>query len=326
MGIIKYRFVFYIISGIMILTGLVGLILWQLKPGIEFTGGSLLEVVYDQNVRPPVALIESALTKLEVKSTVQPIGEKGILVRAAEIPEAKHQELLTALGEIFKVNQNNPDLKALVEAVIPVEEQTAFWEKSGADVVTENRFEAIGPAIGKELQDRSLMALLLVTLMIGLYVSWAFRKSSGLIKSWQYGAVTLITLFHDVFITIGAFAFLGHFLGTEVNAAFIAAILTVLGYSVNDTVVVFDRIRENLRRLNEKDFAKLVGTSLEQTFVRSFNTSFTVLITLAAIFIFGGASLQMFTGALLIGIGVGTYSSIFIASPMLVDVAKWRNR
>jgi len=321
MSIIKYRLVAYIFSGGLVLASLVGLALWQLKPGIEFTGGSLMSVTYTQ-VQPPVAAVEKALEPFDIKPIVQPIGDRGVLIRATEIPEAKHQEILVALGEIFKNQRESETVKAAIEAVIPAEEQAAFYEIAGADVLTEDRFEAVGPAIGQELQSKSVFALALVLLMIVVYVSWAFRKSGGLVRPWQYGVVTLVTLFHDVIITVGVFAYLGHFMGIEVNAAFIAAILTILGYSVNDTVVVFDRIRENIRRSAEKDFGKVVGQSLRQTFARSLNTSLTVFFVLLAIFLFGGASLQAFIGALLIGVAVGSYSTLFIASPILVDIAK----
>ena len=275
-----------------------------------------MSVTYTQ-VQPPVAAIEEVLEPFDIKPIVQPIGDRGILIRATEIPEAKHQEILVTLGEVFKNQRDSETVKAAIEAVIP-----AFYEKTGADVLTEDRFEAVGPAIGQELQSKSVFALGLVLLMIVVYVSWAFRKSGGLVRPWQYGVVTLVTLFHDVIITVGVFAYLGHFMGIEVNAAFIAAILTILGYSVNDTVVVFDRIRENIRRSTEKDFSKVVGESLRQTFARSLNTSLTVFFVLLAIFLFGGASLQAFIGALLIGVAVGSYSTLFIASPILVDIAK----
>lgn len=282
-----------------------------------------MEVSYT-TLRPPISALQTVLKPFELNQITQPIGNKGYLLRFLEVDEAKHQKILAALGGVFKDQREDSVIKGIVEGAFMGDDALSFFEKTGAEIVTEVRFESIGPSIGKELQDKSVVALILVLAAIVIYVSWAFRSSSGVIAPWQYGIVALLTLFHDVLITLGVFAVLGQFYSVEVGAAFIAAILTILGYSVNDTVVVFDRIRENIRRLSEKDFGKLVGLSLNQTFARSFNTSFTVLLVLIAIFLFGGESLRSFTGALLIGIGVGTYSSLFVASPLLVDIEKRR--
>jgi preprotein translocase subunit SecF len=182
----------------------------------------------------------------------------------------------------------------------------------------ERRFSSIGPTIGAELKQKSIKAIIIVILGISLYIAWAFRKVSQPINSWRYGVVTLIALFHDLIIPIGLFAYLGHFYGVEVGANFIVALLVILGFSVHDTIVVFDRIRENLKRYSQLNFVSLVNQSISETLVRSLNTSLTVLLTLAALYFFGGESLKYFMLALIVGIFSGTYSSIFIAAPLLV--------
>jgi len=163
----------------------------------------------------------------------------------------------------------------------------------------------------------------MVTVGISLYVAWAFRKVTRPVSSWKYGVVSVVTLFHDVIVPIGLFAYLGHYLGVQIDLTFIVAVLTILGYSINDTIVVFDRTRENLLRYNIKEFEETVNRSLNQTIIRSINTSLTVVIVLVSLYFFGGETLRYFALALLVGVVVGTYSSIFIASPLLVE---WHNR
>ena len=181
------------------------------------------------------------------------------------------------------------------------------------------------PSISGELKKNSLWAILAAVLGIMAYIAWAFRKVSRPVESWKYGAGAVIALIHDVLITVGIFSVLGHFAGIEVGVPFIAALLTILGFSVHDTIVVYDRTRENLLRSSSKDqFPEIVNRSLNETLVRSINTSLTVLITLLAIFIYGGESIKDFSLALLIGIFFGTYSSIFVASALLVTIYKFQ--
>jgi len=198
----------------------------------------------------------------------------------------------------------------------------ALVAEAGEDAsLAELRFDSIGPVIGQELRDKSIKAVFIVLLAITIYIAWAFRRVSYPISSWKYGIIAVIALAHDVLIVLGLFVFLGRYLNVEINVAFVAAILTILGYSVNDTIVVFDRVRENLARA-AGDFETIVGRSVRQTLTRSINTSLTTLLVLATIYIFGGATVKYFTLALMAGIFVGTYSSIFIASPLLVV---WHN-
>ncbi len=286
------------ISGVLIVVSIVMLSMWGLKLGIDFTGGSILEVRYN-NVQPSVTETEEHLKDINLHSlTVQPVESNGMILRFQETSEDVHQATLKKLTELSK-------------------------EKGAQDPVLEElRFEAVGPSVGQELKRKAIYAIILVLLAISIYMAWAFRKVSRPVASWKYGMATLISLFHDVIIVLGLFAFLGEFYGVEINTSFVAATLTVLGFSVHDTIVVFDRIRENLPRSND-DFAGTVNTSLNQTIVRSVNTSVTVLLVLASIYFLGGATIEYFALALLVGIGFGTYSSIFLASPLLVLWEKW---
>lgn len=282
-------------SAIFMVVSVALLVMWGLRLGIDFTGGSLLEVEYGTE-RPSIAAVQEALAPLAIGTVnIQPVGDAGHLLRFKDITEEQHRAMLEVL-----------------EAAAP----------GDGEAVEELRFETVGPSIGEELKDKSFQAAVVVLIIIVAYIAWAFRRVSRPVASWKYGVVAIIALFHDVLITLAVFAALGKFLNVEIDTAFVAAILTVLGYSVNDTIVVFDRIRENLPKSNE-DFAGTVNTALNQTLVRSFNTSFTTLLVLIAIFFFGGESIKYFVLALIIGIGSGTYSSIFLASPLVVEWEKW---
>lgn len=280
--IIQKRKIWFYLSGCLIVLAIIFLSIWGLNLGIDFTGGSLLEVNF-QNERPAVTDVQDKLSDLNLSSlVVQPVGEQGMILRFREISEETHQEILAVLSE-----------------------------------VEELRFDSVGPSIGKELKKKSLYAAFFVLAAIILYIAWAFRKVSKPVASWKYGLCAIVALFHDVLIVLGVFAVLGEFLNMEINTAFIAAILTVLGYSVNDTIVVFDRIRENLPK-SEEDFEGTINTSINQTITRSINTSATTLLVLVSILLFGGSTIRDFVLALSVGVFIGTYSSIFLASPLLV--------
>lgn len=290
--IIQKKNIWLGISGVLFAVFLAALLIWGLKLGIDFTGGSLLEVKFI-GLRPTVVEAESSLADLKLNSLiVQPVGEKDIMLKFQETSEATHQAILSKLSELaVKLDEKNS--------------------------VEELRFESVGPSIGAELKAKSLWAILFVLIAILIYISYVFRKVSRPVASWKYGLSAIIAMFHDAVITIGVFAILGHYYGIEINTAFVAAILTVLGYSVHDSIVVFDRVRENLPK-SDLDFAGTVNSSLNQTLVRSINTSLTTLLVLTSIIIFGGATIRPFALALAIGIFIGTYSSIFFASPLLV--------
>lgn len=287
-NIIGHRKLWLIIAGVLVVASIVAVSLWGLKFGIDFTGGSLLELSFKN--RPVTTDLASDLASFGAENvSIQPVGESGVLLRFKSVDEPRHQEILKHLGEKF-------------------------------GEVEEKRFESIGPTIGKELRTKAIYSIIIVLLCIILYIAWAFRKVSKPMASWKYGVIAVLVLLHDVGIPVGVFAILGRFMGVEVNSTFVAAILAILGYSVNDTIVVFDRVRENLIHAggDYENFDKTVNESVNQTFARSINTTLTTLLALVAVFFWGGESVKYFALALIIGIGLGAYSSIFIASPALV--------
>ncbi len=305
---LKFRIIYYIFSGTLVLGSIAVLILFGLNLGIDFTGGALFEITITPKEAGHAVDIERWLeTATEPKigeARVQETGT-GFLIRLRALSEKEH-------GDVTALIQNGAQVYA----------KTAGLKENVK--ITEQRFESVGPTIGKELQSKAFLQLVLVLSGIMLYVAWAFRHV-GKVRSqkglaWKFATIAIIALIHDVSITIGIFAVLGKFLQVEIDSSFIAAILLVLGYSVNDTIVVFDRIRENLiRNRFENDLAVIVNKSVADTMVRSLNTSLTILLVLFALLFFGGGATFYFSLALTIGISVGTYSSIFLASPLLYD-------
>jgi preprotein translocase subunit SecF len=303
-NIIKKRSLWLGISFAIFAAAVAAMFMWNFKLGIDFTGGTLLEANF-KNERPSVTEVQDKFVANKVGDlgslVIQPIGEKGIALRFQDSSEVKHRAVLKALNEL-----------ALSKSK----------DKKATDLVEEVRFDAVGPSIGQELKSKAVSATFWVFLVIVLYISYSFRRVSKPVASWKYGLAAIISLSHDAIITLGVFAYLGHYYNIEINTAFVAAILTVIGYSVHDTIVVFDRIRENLPK-SHSDFEGTVNMSLNQTLGRSISTSFTVILTLLSIIFFGGESIRTFALALTIGIGVGTYSSIFVASPLLVVWERW---
>jgi len=287
---LKYRKIYFTISGVLILASIVALIIFGLNLGIDFTGGSLMEIKdYSGTTQELKELLENQNQIVLKEIKIQPEKyDNGFLIRLPDLTEEEHQTVLKILPK----------------------------------QISEERFESIGPTIGKELKRKALWQIFLVAISIVFYIAWAFRKVSQIKEkskiSWKFGTVALIALLHDVIITLGIFAILGHFLSVEIDSSFVAAILLVLGYSVNDTIVVFDRLRENLiKNKYFRNLEKVVNKSIKETVVRSLNTSTTTLIVLFSILLFGGQAIFYFVLALSIGIIVGTYSSIFLASPLL---------
>lgn len=338
--IIQRRKVWFALSSFLTIISIAALAFWGLKLGIDYTGGTLMEVSFNENKleSQDISGVFSELNLGEV--SVQFSGDKLAFLRFKEVDEATHQSILTALNKKTAEKAgvvSDPNAAATTEAAgespVQVEAQTATGENvtldaanpettMGADTdkqyVSEKSFESIGPVVGNELKTTTIWAIIVALIGIVAYIAWAFRKVSYPVSSYKYGLCATIALFHDVLITAGVFSVLGHFYGTEVGITFLAAILAILGYSVNDTIVVFDRTRENLLRGRMSDFEETVNISVNETFARSINTSFTTLLMLGVLYLFGGASIQTFVLALLIGITFGTYSSIFIASPLLV--------
>lgn len=294
MFIVKWRKIWFLISAVLIGLSIVSIAVWGLKFGIDFTGGSLAEIKFLQQ-SPTVPDLRSALSGLELGDVnIQPSADNQVIFRFQFLDEDKKGQVLDTLATNF-------------------------------GSIEEMRFDSIGPIIGQELQSKTLYAIALVLLAIVLYVAWAFRKVSRPIQSWKYGLLTIVAGFHDVILPVGLFALFGKFYGTEINAPFIAALLTILGYSVNDTIVVFDRVRENLLK-TQGTFYQIVGRSVRQTIARSINTTLTTLLALVAIHVFGGQTIKDFALVLTVGIAVGAYSSVFIASPLLVSWEGFRIR
>jgi preprotein translocase subunit SecF len=284
--IIQKRKIFLVISGIACTISLLALIFWWLKPGIDFAGGAMMEISYNKNV-PSTTEIEERLQPLNLgQIDIRPSGENGFLLRFKNIDEQTHQNILVSL--------NNPE---------------------------ELKFESVGPSIGREVTQKAQWAVILMVIFILIYIAWAFRKLSRIIRkgeSWRYGTGAILAMLHDVLIILGLFAILGHFRGTEISATFVVAILTVLGYSVNDTIVIYDRIRENFLIYGSKDFENTVNRSLNEILGRSLTTGFGALLSLLAIFLFGGESTKDFALTMIVGIITGSWSSIAIATPFLL--------
>jgi len=200
----------------------------------------------------------------------------------------------------------------------------------GKNVLTETSFNSIGPSVGRELTRKAIIAIVLVSLAIICFIAFAFRKVSKHVSSWRYGFIAIVTLLHDVIIPVGLFVILSQYFGAEVDTLFVVAVLTILGLSVSDTIVIFDRIRENLNHQAEDRekivFSEVVGKSLEQSFVRSISTSLTVILVLLALFLFGPISTKYFALMLTTGMFFGAYSSLFLASPLLVLVEEWQKK
>lgn len=297
MNIIKHKSIFLVIAAIVVVASIVGIGMFGLKQGIDFTGGSLWQVQFEDT-----AINQEAVTKFFKEN----LGATEVVVAHQSAPGS------------FSIK-----LKELNETT---HQEYAGKMRGELGFFAEESFQSIGASIGKELTGRAIWAFIINLLAITLYVAYAFRKVSLPVSSWKYATVTLITLFHDAILPIGVFAFLGHFLGVEIDTNFIVAILVVVGFSVHDTIVVFDRIREHVRKSNVKieQFGGLVNESINQTIARSINTSLTLIIVLVALYFLGAASLAYFILAILIGTIAGTYSSIFVASPLLVSWASKR--
>jgi preprotein translocase subunit SecF len=283
----KFYFIFSLFLAVLSITAL---LLFDLNWGIDFVGGSVLKISYSEN-RPSHTDLSTELNNIGLNNfSLRLRGENEIVIRMSEIG----QDLKNKISEYF---YNSPNVEN---------------EKLS--------FESVSPIVGEETKSKALRAVFYSVIAIILYVAFVFRKVSKPIRSWQYGIATVVALVHDVLIPLGLFAILGHYLGIEFSVPILTALLTIFGYSVNDTVVVLDRIRENLLLGRGEDFSDLVNISLNQTLVRSINTSFTTFLVLLAIYLFGGESLSWFALALIAGVIAGTYSSIFLASPLLV---KW---
>ncbi|KKT81318.1 MAG: protein-export membrane protein SecF [Candidatus Yanofskybacteria bacterium RIFCSPHIGHO2_02_FULL_44_12b] len=285
-----YKIMFFL-SAALTLAALAVVLFFGLNFGVDFRGGSVMEVEFAGGA-PSIRSFTDAVTKVSggAEMNINSSGDRGFILRTKELNEAEHQDLFGKIKGSFSDNE-----------------------------LIERRFDSVGPVIGQELKSKSITAIVLVLLGIVLYIALVFRKLSKTLSPWIMSFSVIAALLHDIIIPIGVFSLLGKFYNVEIGAVFVAAILTILGYSVSDSVVIFDRIRENIIRGSAKEgFVSTVHKSIMQTLSRSLNTTFTTLLSLVAIYLFGGESVRYFALALIIGIFLGAYSSIFVASPLLV--------
>jgi len=301
---LRYRKIYYIFSGILILGSLACLILFGLKLGIDFTGGSILELEF-KTERPSNQEIRESLKEFDLGEIyIQPANEKGLILRMKDISEDVHQQIVQKL-------------KGPTSGGYPGE-------------LEEKRFESIGSVIGRELKEKTKILIAISLLSIVFYIAIAFRKVQKPLSSWQYGIASLLILSHDILIPLGVFALLGRFYQVQLTIPIICAFLTIVGYAINNVVVVYDRLRENLLRGVSRDFVlgfeETANKAINQTLTRQLNTSLTTLFPLVAIFFLGGETLKYFALTLILGITAGTYSSIFLATPILVSWLKWRGK
>jgi preprotein translocase subunit SecF len=280
--IIQRKKIWFAFAIILAAGAIFSLFSWKLNFGIDFTGGSLMEVDFKES-RPSVSEAYEKLADLDLGSLVaQPIGDSGMIFRFQNTSGDIHDQVVERLGTSTE----------------------------------ELRFDSVGPSIGNELKRKTFYAVIFAIFAILIYIAWAFRKVSKPVESWKYGLASIIALGFNILVVLGFFSVLGKFAGVEINTPFIAALLTILGYTINDSIVVFDRVRENLPK-SEEDFESTINTSLNQVLVRSVNTSLTTALVLVAVLIFGGATIRDFVMAMLVGVLVGAWSSIFLAAPLL---------
>ncbi len=296
MFIVNNKKIFIGISIVLAILSLASIFIFGLNTGIDFKGGALTEVNYTA-ARPEQGVLTSALENLGYGGAlVQPTGENGYIIKTRDLSESEHNALLATLSN---------------GGLYPLEEKS---------------FNSIGPSVGAELTRKAIIAIILVSLAIIMFIAYAFRKVSKPVSSWRYGLIAITSLLHDVIIPVGIFTALSHFYGAEVDTLFVVAVLTILGLSVSDTIVIFDRIRENLKNKPDADFKQTVGVSVEQSYQRSIATSLTVILVLLSLVFFGPESTKYFALMLTAGMFFGTYSSIFLASPLLVWVKEQQDK
>ncbi len=295
MFIVNNRKIFYIISVILLGFSIFSIAKFGLNFGIDFKGGSIVEVTYPTTASSTPVTSEQIKASLAAQNigevVIRQAGQDGYIIRTKSLNEVERKTVISVLGGEVK------------------------------------RFDTVGPVLGDELKGKAIWSITLVLLAIVLFITYVFRQVSKPVASWKYGTVAIVALLHDVIIPTGIFAYLGRNGGYEIDALFVTALLVILGFSIHDTIVVFDRTRENLRTSSaKKQFAQIVGEAVSQTISRSVNTSLTTVLSLIALYVFGPETTKNFSLVLILGILVGTYSSIFIGSPLLVTWEKWQNR
>lgn len=274
----KYKKLYFFISGLVLIPGIISLFLYGLKPSIDFTGGSLIELSIESEITKEQLF--DILSTVEEINTIQSSGENSFIIKLKPISREKSEEIKLLVSDEF-------------------------------GQVEEIRFETVGPTIGKELLKKTITAIILAAIVILVYVMYQFNQL-------KYGVCAVLAMFHDTFILLGVFSLLGHFYGVEVDTLFVTAVLTILSFSVHDTIVVYDRIRETIKRNKKAKFVDIVNKSVAETLGRSINNSMTIIFMLLALLLLGGESTRWFVFALLIGTITGTYSSTFTAAPLLI--------
>ncbi len=293
MFIVNNRKFFFILSALLVAGSIAAVVFFGFNLGIDFKGGSKLEVSYATQ-RPTSEAIKSGLDTMGLGTYVlAPSGDLNYILKTRDLST---DEKVTVLGA-FQTDPSNP--------------------------AKEESFNTLGPIVGSQLKNKAMIAIGIVVLCIVLFITFAFRKVSKPVASWKYGLATIVALAHDVVIPTGVFVAFIHYYGGEIDLLFVTALLAILGYSVHDTIVVFDRVRENLRTGTKGEtFTETVGKSVNQTFGRSINTSLTIFFALVALYFLGGEATRNFAFVLLVGVIAGTYSSIFVATPLLVSLEK----
>ena len=286
----KHKWLFFLISALVIIPGLFSLIKWRLQPSIDFTGGTILELEFTQAVGDRLSAISETLNELKIDySSIQTSGEKRILIKAKPITREDVSSIIGTLAE--KVGEKPAEL----------------------------RFDTVGPTLGKELIKKTFFAILLGACFILLYVWKQFKQP-------MYGVCAVLAMFHDSLVLLGVFSLLGHFSGVEIDTLFVTAVLTILSFSVHDTVVVYDRIRESRKKFPGVTFVDLADKAVTETLPRSINNSMTIILMLLALYLLGGSTMKWFVLALLVGTVSGTYSSTFTAAPLLVVWEQFKRR
>jgi len=290
MKFMKHKWLFFLISALVIIPGLFSLIKWRLQPSIDFTGGTILELEFTQAVGDRLSAISETLNELKIDySSIQTSGEKRILIKAKPITREDVSSIIGTLAE--KVGEKPAEL----------------------------RFDTVGPTLGKELIKKTFFAILLGACFILLYVWKQFKQP-------MYGVCAVLAMFHDSLVLLGVFSLLGHFSGVEIDTLFVTAVLTILSFSVHDTVVVYDRIRESRKKFPGVTFVDLADKAVTETLPRSINNSMTIILMLLALYLLGGSTMKWFVFALLVGTVSGTYSSTFTAAPLLVVWEQFKMR
>ncbi len=297
MFIVRHRRFFFILTGLLLVASIAAVVIVPPKLSIEFTGGSLMEVAYE-NGRPELDTVRERIASLDLgEPSVRESGDNAVTLRTHTLSPEERASLLSALSG------------------------------NGADAVTELRFNSIGPSLGNELAVKALYAILAVTFAIVLYIAWAFRGVSRPVPSWGYGIIAVFMLAIDIIVPTGFYAIYALFTGAQFDSLFVIALLALLGYCVNDVIVIFDRVREHLRNNEDdrvkEDFETTVGKSIDETMGRSINTGMTVVLALLALVVFGSEATRNFALVMMVGVAAGTFSSITRSAPLLIPIAQW---